>query len=97
MFIDKVYVKDFDGIEKKETTIGDIRDIDEYGNYITQMSSRYPFSIHFTVDGYKIVIDYTNKEGTDELIWVVDKIRKYKGGRNSIYSNLLPIDKALLQ
>lgn len=92
-FIDKVYIDDFVGIKKGKTTMEEIRAIDEYANYVTEMSSRPPFSIHFTVDGYKIVIYYTKKDGT----WIVDKIRKYKGRKNPIYYNLLPIDKELLE
>ncbi len=40
---------------------------------------------------------YREKKEVNKVIFVVDKIKKYKGRRNPIYYNLLPIDKELLE
>ncbi len=110
-FIEKVYICDFDEIKRNETTMNDIQVIDEYATYVVASGSRQPSSIHFTADGYKIVIKYIKKEigeeitmnlggqefATYETVLVVDSIKKYKGRKNPIYFNLLPIDKALLE
>lgn len=62
MFVDKLYVDDFDIIKKNETTIEDIKKIDKYANYISYSGvPKPPYSVHFTVDGYKIVIKYAKK------------------------------------
>lgn len=89
-----IYSEDFDKMKEKRAIIKDVQKFDPYGSYTVLYSgvAKSLYSIHYTVDGYRIKLDYGKTNGKGDII----KITKFSGKDNPLYYNLLPIDKALL-
>lgn len=92
----KFALKDFTNHVKKGTSFKDVEKFDLYGDYIGLYVSNtdYPYSMHHTIDGYKVIVYYyPDKENK----LAVGEIQILAGEDNPIYYNMLDIDKELLK
>lgn len=92
----KFTLKNFTNLVKKETSFEDVEKFDAYGEYtgLYVSNTEYPFSIHHTIDGYKVIVYYyPDKENK----LAVGEIQILAGEDNPIYYNMLDIDKELLK
>lgn len=85
------HCEDFENLAGKNASINEVMEFDPNGDYrgIYASSDIQPFSLHHTVDGYEIILEYSGGE--------VSKIVKWSGEDNTLFYNLLPIDKELTE
>ncbi len=92
---EKFYCKDFEALAEKKASLNEVQEFDPYGNYISYYASLNTqlYTLHQTVDGYLIRLEYSDETGEP---LAVNKITKFNGENNTLYYNLLPIDKELI-
>lgn len=91
----KTYCKDFENLAEKKASFNEVREFDPDGDYTSYyVSLATPlYTMHQTVDGYLIRLDYSC--GIGEPL-IIDKITKFSDEDNPIFYNLLSIDKELI-
>lgn len=79
---------------KKGTSLENVQEFDPYAEYDGLYASCCnPSSIHHTLDGYEIYIEYV---ATDNNTAIVDNIEEVSGEDNPIYFYMFDIDKKLI-
>ena len=91
----KMYCEDFENLAERKASFKEIQEFDPYGDYTSYYASVTTklYSLHHTVDGYLIRLEYSHELGAP---LVVDKITKLSGQDNPIYYNLLEVDRELV-
>lgn len=92
---EKIYCKDFENLADRKASFKEVQELDPHGDYRSYyVSSKTTlYSLHHTVDGYLIRLEYSC--GIGEPL-AINKIAKFSGEDNPIFYNLLAIDKELI-
>lgn len=89
----QIYKKDFEKLKEGVSTLEDVREIDPYGKEIFSLvTGRIPFSVHITLDGYIINIDY-HAVSEEEENYIVNMITIKPLPNDYIINNLIKIDE----
>jgi len=90
----QLYLSDFDKIVTGQTSMNQVRIIDPYGEYVDYDNiGRCPFSTHYTIDNYKVEVEYSVENVDNKTVqYVVSRILTEQPD-DSPSLLLLPIDK----